>query len=94
MSASVCFIYLFLAIIRSSSDAIETDSKICFPKKFMFGVATAAYQIEGAWNVSGYKQQGMVEQGCCALTPKSDLFDRKIPLSGVCSKVAFSIENL
>ncbi|XP_045523958.1 myrosinase 1-like isoform X1 [Pieris brassicae] len=53
MSVSVCFIYLFLAIIRSSSDAIETDSKICFPKKFMFGVATAAYQIEGAWNVSG-----------------------------------------
>nr|AEW46878.1 seminal fluid protein CSSFP028 [Chilo suppressalis] len=30
-----------------------TTSKLCFPSSFMFGVATASYQIEGAWNVSG-----------------------------------------
>lgn len=26
---------------------------LAFPEDFLFGVATASYQIEGAWNVSG-----------------------------------------
>ena len=26
---------------------------LTFPKKFLWGAATAAYQIEGAWNVDG-----------------------------------------
>ena len=31
----------------------EEDSKMCFPKEFMVGTATAAYQVEGGWNMTG-----------------------------------------
>ncbi|XP_073957535.1 myrosinase 1-like [Choristoneura fumiferana] len=34
-------------------NASPKSAKICFRKDFAFGVATAAYQIEGAWNISG-----------------------------------------
>ncbi|XP_075977475.1 myrosinase 1-like [Anticarsia gemmatalis] len=43
---------LFSALIYGVESNI-IDAKICFPEEFMFGVATASYQIEGAWNVSG-----------------------------------------
>ncbi|CAH0727659.1 unnamed protein product, partial [Brenthis ino] len=36
-----------------SSKYVSKTSKVCFDKHFMFGVATASYQIEGAWNISG-----------------------------------------
>ncbi|CAH2102052.1 unnamed protein product [Euphydryas editha] len=38
---------------RAGSAHDVADGKICFPANFLFGVATAAYQVEGAWNVSG-----------------------------------------
>ncbi|CAB3241222.1 unnamed protein product [Arctia plantaginis] len=45
-------ILLYLALIHSG-DCQEYGPKICFPNDFVFGVATASYQIEGAWNISG-----------------------------------------
>ncbi|CAK9825195.1 Myrosinase 1 [Anthophora retusa] len=44
---------LFLLAFAASGESTEQDEKyLQFPPKFLLGVATAAYQIEGAWNVS------------------------------------------
>ncbi|XP_069681389.1 myrosinase 1-like isoform X2 [Periplaneta americana] len=51
--------YSFIAIMVLSlkghvlGDQSEENLNYTFPEGFMFGAATSAYQIEGAWNVSG-----------------------------------------
>ena len=32
---------------------MSTDDQLRFPDGFVLGVATSAYQVEGAWNVDG-----------------------------------------
>ncbi|CAH0592765.1 unnamed protein product [Chrysodeixis includens] len=49
-----CFIYFILVFSVQARDLKNVlESKTCFSNYFAFGVATASYQIEGAWNVSG-----------------------------------------
>jgi hypothetical protein len=43
---------LFL-IIGAMTVATHGTRNYTFPAGFMFGAATASYQIEGAWNYSG-----------------------------------------
>ncbi|KAJ2947989.1 hypothetical protein O0L34_g9781 [Tuta absoluta] len=44
---------LVLIFVLTTRCGAETSEKLCFPKNFKWGVATASYQIEGAWNISG-----------------------------------------
>ncbi|KAE9318938.1 hypothetical protein PF008_g18394 [Phytophthora fragariae] len=39
-------------MLSASSSSVVAEPR-CFPDEFMFGSATAAYQVEGAWNESG-----------------------------------------
>jgi hypothetical protein len=43
---------IFLCFVAMTMATDETKT-YTFPKDFMFGAATASYQIEGAWNYSG-----------------------------------------
>ncbi|XP_072938733.1 myrosinase 1-like isoform X2 [Epargyreus clarus] len=51
---NIPIIGLILAVFNGVQGGVAfRNGELCFPKNFYFGVATASYQIEGAWNVSG-----------------------------------------
>ncbi|XP_076231706.1 myrosinase 1 [Calliopsis andreniformis] len=43
---------LLFLVISANGNLVENDYYLRFPENFLFGAATAAYQVEGAWNVS------------------------------------------
>ncbi|XP_049882587.1 myrosinase 1-like [Pectinophora gossypiella] len=45
-------ILLLFALVTLRCEG-RSSGQLCFPKDFTWGVATASYQIEGAWNTSG-----------------------------------------
>jgi hypothetical protein len=73
--------FMLLGILSTSQGVFGLPDVLTFPKNFMLGTATAAYQIEGAWNESGefkcdcvsYSTKGLsehlaglVHKICCA----------------------------
>lgn len=40
-------------MLNGKSDVIIANGNLVFPNDFKFGVSTAAYQIEGGWNIDG-----------------------------------------
>lgn len=48
-----CRLLQFVDVIRCAVVFQANDSSQIFPETFLFGVSSAAYQIEGAWNVDG-----------------------------------------
>lgn len=46
----VILVFVWLTFVKSQQDEFLYGQ---FPYGFMWGLATSAYQIEGAWNVDG-----------------------------------------
>lgn len=44
---------LFILVVSILITGVSAKCKRCFPDDFLWGAATASYQIEGAWNTSG-----------------------------------------
>lgn len=43
------FLFIIITVIIDSSTSVDLK----FPNNFLIGVASSAYQVEGAWNQSG-----------------------------------------
>ncbi|KAG5885581.1 hypothetical protein JTB14_003779 [Gonioctena quinquepunctata] len=56
MFVSMNFLVCVLIFLHVGLADDATLNKKKFPEKFLFGAATAAYQIEGAWNLDGKSQ--------------------------------------
>jgi hypothetical protein len=53
MQRRVKMCIVLLAVFSNFERVFGISDTFTFPKNFMLGTATAAYQIEGAWNESG-----------------------------------------
>jgi len=50
----VCRCVAYFVILSYVLIALPGDTLgLAFPEDFLFGAATSAYQVEGAWNVDG-----------------------------------------